>query len=54
MATMFDCMSKPMDKKTISVILNRETYNKLVSYCEKNETKISPFIRKIIKQTISS
>jgi predicted DNA-binding protein len=46
-------MSKSMDKKTISVVLNRETYDRLVSYCEKNETKVSPFVRKIIKQTIN-
>jgi|MDTB01.1.fsa_nt_gb hypothetical protein len=54
MATTFDCMNKLTDKKTISIVLNRKTYDELVSYCEKNETKISPFVRKIIKQNIDS
>jgi hypothetical protein len=54
MATTFDCMNKLIDKKTISIVLNRKTYDELVSYCEKNETKISPFVRKIIKQNIDS
>lgn len=49
---MSDHMGKLIDKKTISVVLNRQIYDKLLEYCEKNETKISPFIRKIIKQHI--
>jgi hypothetical protein len=54
MATTFDCMSKLINKKTISVVLNRKTYDQLASHCEKNETKISPFVRKIIKENIDS
>ena len=36
-------MNKLTDKKTISIVLNRKTYDELVSYCEKNETKIIYF-----------